>query len=400
MVNCSYCGGDIFDHDGHNNDYICMSCGTIVSSDDWVEVSTQVREAYRVWDELQRNPSLPTKKERKLSYVRQVHINERISAHIREDPDVPEEHFAIIQTYHEKLCSQSFWYSKAVNGGSTFKKKEIQQLLRFVEKAEHQRNCPDLTACKVTKELMSAIKDKSVKKKYECKGEFKYCRLYLEKWNSLVFKLSGYEHCPYTPEEAIKVGAEFMLFSNLWDELQPPSTADTRENWKWPDRKHFPCINYCMRLIHRYLDLPTSYDSCFPIPTTPSSLEKLAVYYKEMCKTLDKPFVAVTGSRKFERAPSKKNQNNTLDSYKFTKKRVISNVPTTPKNKCAKLSKDVPITAFFPTTNQHTSHNGSDSSFLENLLFGGGESNIDAESLSKIPDFIEAEIPQGTCNFA
>ncbi len=119
----------------------------------------------------------------------------------------------------------------------------------------------------------------------------------------LVSHLEGVNFKKYTPEDAFKLVNFMMKYSTLWDLWQPPSRkfelvyGPFNENepdrrgefvqYKFKARKHFPNINFSVRQIHKILGLHKDYDSHYPLPTTPSALAKLKVYWKEMCKAIN-----------------------------------------------------------------------------------------------------------------
>lgn len=113
----------------------------------------------------------------------------------------------------------------------------------------------------------------------------KYCKLYLERWNSLLETLAGIKLPVFSSTEAAKLGAEFLKYSNLWDEWQSPRYKETRENWKFKDRKHIPNINFIICQLNQKLGMK-HHNRCFPLPGK-SSLMKLKTYFDEMKNAIE-----------------------------------------------------------------------------------------------------------------
>ena len=212
-----------------------------------------VFENSNIWEMFEREEqepqieSPPIKKRKfgeKNSYKRRVHFMERFSQFFRKEPDLDFEDKKLIKKYHEKYLQVNPIYKSLVESGS-ITKKDIQNLLRFIDKKENSK---------------------------------KFCRLYLEKWVSIAYEICFVEIPHYTVEEYVKVGVELLKFSNLWDELYPPSIKTNKEEWYFPNRKHFPNINFAIQQIHNYLGLE-KYNKYFPIPTTNHSLKKLKYYW-------------------------------------------------------------------------------------------------------------------------
>jgi len=185
---------------------------------------------------------------------------ERLSAHCRREPEICEEDKQILFQYH-KLFIDKNWIYKERSETEKIGKKEIQQLLRFIDNNSN---------------LLPSIGGNQTNKKK--KG---FCLLYLEKWNSIVELLTGLEYPIYNEIELAKIGHLFMKFSNLWDKWQPPYDK-IKEKCKYKKRKHFPNINFIFQKIHNLLGIQ-HFNKYFPIPTTKSSLIKLNNYWYDMC---------------------------------------------------------------------------------------------------------------------
>jgi hypothetical protein len=240
------CGNDDisdFTYDDTGSFPVCTQCGFIQQSDnEFCGLADIIRSIEnRIFDG----------KVYKGTYQRKVHLTERFREHNRDDPDILPEDLSKIYKQHEYLRSSDYFYGWIANSNE-FGKKEIQRLLRSVDRQE---------------------------------GTKKYSRLYLERWNSLCDALEGVRKPVYTLIQASKVGVLFMMFSNLWDEWQNPRDRETRESWRFKDRKHIPNMNFLLCRIHDMLDIGY-HNKCFPIPTTRSSLNKIKRYYTEMLNEL------------------------------------------------------------------------------------------------------------------
>ena len=195
------------------------------------------------------------------TYNRIVHITERCSAHNMVEPTIPEEDMAVILKYHNQFL-RSWFYRQSFEylNGERFGKKEIQQLLRFVD-------------------AKGAIPVRSKKK---------FCRLYLEKWKSIACELveaSG-RHKPvwvYNDEQLAAVRAVAKRYSGIWDEWQNPHHKENRERWRYPSRKHFPNLNFALNQIHDMLDMSMMNED-FPLPAT---WTKLLPYWNDLSVAYD-----------------------------------------------------------------------------------------------------------------
>lgn len=197
-------------------------------------------------------------------YKRIVHITERCSAHNMVEPTIPMEDCKVIFQYHPELLDLDLEYRAHYWSyrGKAFVKKDIQRLLRFID--SHDGVHPHYHPTK------------------------KFCRLYLEKWKSISYQLvslSGRKkqvHL-YSPDELAQVRAIAKRLSNTWDRMQNPAyrTKEERQaNWVFPERKHFPNINFVMQQIHKVLGLEHMNED-FPLPAT---WRKLLKYWVPLCK--------------------------------------------------------------------------------------------------------------------
>ena len=197
------------------------------------------------------------------TYSRIVHFTERISAHCRRDPEIPEHHLNTIRQVHLQRKARDWFYRQLFKQGLV-NKAEIQKLLRLVDKRQ------------------------------ESKVERVYCKLYLERWESLIADLEGVKRPTFTDLQAAQVGELMIRFSVLWDSWQPPAVRDAeekRQRWRYPHHKHFPNINYAFRQALNILNLH-QFDSAFPVPRT--SLPQLNRFWRHICQTLHIPFCQVT----------------------------------------------------------------------------------------------------------
>lgn len=211
---------------------------------------------------------------------------------VRKEPVVPEEDQELIKFYHEQLLEHDIIYRKFTEA-KRLTKREVQFLLRFVDAAENLSNPNPQTY----RELAFAIRNKRKKDKYQhlfkleeepTTKKKKYCRLYLERWNSIVEFLIGIEYPTYTGFDVPKVGDLLRKYSNLWDEWQSPAYKDEKiTKWKYPDRFHIPNLNFMFNQIHEMLGLQ-KHNKYFPLPTTKTSVKKLRKYWQEMTSHLMK----------------------------------------------------------------------------------------------------------------
>jgi len=203
------------------------------------------------------NPT--TSKPFKASYKRMVHITERISAHNRREPKILRCFLDQIRKYHQILRSRNPIYDELARTGR-LGKKDIQTLLRFVDSQQ------------------------GPEKRF-------FCHLYLERWESIVEEIEGTQREVFRADEMAKVALLMMRFSDIWDQWQPVKDCETKESWKFKDRKHFPNINYGFRQALHLLDLH-KYDDAFPVPVT--SLPRLHYYWEKICEALNIEFCVVT----------------------------------------------------------------------------------------------------------
>lgn len=218
-----------------------MECGIVLDNQNiWLLFEEKEKEEQEIPSNIPRKRKFGEKN----TYKRRVHFMERFSQFFGKEPDLDYEDKKIIKKYHDEYLKLNPFYKALVESGS-ISKKDIQKLLRFIDRKENSK---------------------------------KFCRLYLEKWVSIAFEICWVRIPHYTDEEYVKVGLELLKFSNLWDELYPPSIKINKEEWYFPNRKHFPNINFAIQQIHNYLGLE-KYNKYFPIPTTNHSLKKLKYYW-------------------------------------------------------------------------------------------------------------------------
>lgn len=221
QYSCIHCGSvDLLDNntvDSYCLDagWVCCGCGHVLDGNQ-VEPVRQVASEESI-------QSKSRKKTYKNSYMCWVHLVERVSAHIREDPKVDSTDMDTILHWHEKLFQANPFYRQLILCGRAGKT-EIQQLLRFVDKKE---------------------------------GTKYYCRKYLERWNSLVAFVFKISLPTYTDKEAAHVLGLFNKFSQLWDTWQPKDEHGQliKEKAYFPNRDHFPNLNYAFQQIHNILDI-------------------------------------------------------------------------------------------------------------------------------------------------
>jgi hypothetical protein len=258
--------------DTQSNDIICTSCGAVQPMDVNDVYNLAQRYASNYAND---NTGLPSFKD---SYVRFVHFVERCSAHDREDPlEVEGDDMDLIREKHVEFMEKSYFYKLRAEQG-LLDKKDIQQLLRFIDGTK-PRGKKWRAVAKSSKEKLKIKKEKPKPKKYS--------RTYLEKWNSLVNELTGKELEAYSDLEVVRVTDLLNKFSDLWDEWQPPRDKKDRNTWKYKNRKHFPNLDFAFQQVHNMLGL-SKYNKHFPMPTTPAAMKKLKLYWRDMCETLVK----------------------------------------------------------------------------------------------------------------
>lgn len=249
MYSCQQCSNnDIrnFQYFPNEDWYVCMECGL---------VCTDLCDA-QVVEEYCKLVVPQGKKPFQNSFNRRVHIMERISATQRKDPEICQEDALQLQIYHELYQERDYFYRERAKA-KCLNKKDIQKLLRFVDKLEKEN------------------------------GK-KWCKLYLEKWNSILEILEGIQLPTYSYEEIARIVSLLLRFSNLWDIWQPPTDRETRERWKYKDRKHFINYNFAFQKMHKLLNIKGK-NMLYPKPTTIASLKKLEKYWQDMCMELGLP---------------------------------------------------------------------------------------------------------------
>jgi hypothetical protein len=180
------------------------------------------------------------------TYNRNAHFNERLSQHLCREPEIPEEHLALIKVWCEKMDKDSLWYSRRIH--KKLKKEDIRRLLRLIDKKRKEKP--------------------------------KFTSLYLEKWKSIRADIYGDEAPVLKWENVIKILSILSRFSAKWKEIQTDSQGP-----RFPNRIHFPNINYIILEIARYEDIKLPVEE-FPPPKTAKCREKLKKYFLELCKEL------------------------------------------------------------------------------------------------------------------
>ncbi len=74
----------------------------------------------------------------KNTYLRSVHLTERFREHNRSEPDIPEADLSIIYAAHKDLCTHD-WFYRECSETQNFNKKNVQRLLRFVDKRQGEK---------------------------------------------------------------------------------------------------------------------------------------------------------------------------------------------------------------------------------------------------------------------
>lgn len=191
---CSCGEGDLSKLQYHSNtgEYTCTSCGLVhseLSIDGLVHIG---RFQPLTEEQMATEPANFRAKQFKESYQRRVHLHERFSAHNRREPRICKTDMVTIKNHHHILVAKNWFYQRLFETGQATKR-EIQTLLRFVDAKE--------------------VKAGRTKR---------FCKKYLERWNSLLEQLGGIKLPPFTSYEAARLGAEFLRLSNLWDQYVIP----------------------------------------------------------------------------------------------------------------------------------------------------------------------------------
>lgn len=159
------------------------------------------------------------------TYSRRVHFIERVSAHLRNTPDIVAAHLETLHTYHHKLLENNCMY-KIMFEQQRAGKKEVQILLRHIDKALQPKNSetsvphvPEFSKC-----ACEGVVEETMDGYFTCRNCGKkyfesLCRLYLEKWNEIVSLLGDINYPVYKDYELAMIGCKFMMFSNLWVSL-------------------------------------------------------------------------------------------------------------------------------------------------------------------------------------
>lgn len=114
-----------FAYDNDSSDPICTKCGLVQQDNvfDFDDILDYIK-----------NNSFPGRAY-KGTYQRKVHLTERLREHNREEPQIPEMDILKITEQHQLLISTNYFYRKLATTNQ-YGKKEIQKLLRSIDKKE------------------------------------------------------------------------------------------------------------------------------------------------------------------------------------------------------------------------------------------------------------------------
>lgn len=223
----------------HDGVHVCKDCANCVDEGDfeYTEISVEKEKSVLYHDEFAG------------TYKRIAHLNERLSQGVLMEPEIPQSDMDLIREEFESLGRQ--YFKKQRFDCNAITKKDIQDTLRSLDN----------------------------------KNKTNFTVKYLEKWKSIIFNLTGEFPQIWTETEINKIGSMFLMFSDKWNEWQPPKSKYNRDNWRFPERKHFPNFNF---IIRKCADLQgIEYDpNDWPIPTTSRCVDRLNFYFEEMCKEL------------------------------------------------------------------------------------------------------------------
>lgn len=263
---CSNCGEDDYSKfincDGTNDEHstVCTSCGCVQVG--WSNFDYSNCGAKRTEED---SDNVLGRKAPRFSgrYARRVHFVERLSAHNRKEPAIPDHILQLISSYQQQYLQHAPFHRYRTEQ-KCLGKRDIQNLLRFIDRQEK-------------------------KKLKEGEKPPKICKLYLERWVSIVVFLNDQEIPEYTPEQANELGPIFEQLSGIWDRWQPPykDKEERADYYKFKNRKHFPNFNFVFQKLHEHLGMP-HYNKYFPKPTTKGALKRLNKYWEELRKEYDK----------------------------------------------------------------------------------------------------------------
>lgn len=236
---CSNCGdnnlNNLVDEDGC---YVCVQCGFVLAAYPMVPEHPDVvaQRSTRVFRRGDRN-----------TYLRKAHIVERLNLAMCREPRIPNDRCALIYR---------FWRGSGADLPQS--KADVRQLLRSLDKKRVDTTFP-------------------------------YCQKYLEKWKSIRKFIYELEGVPLNDVPSIdvlcRIGTVFDRMSKVWSTWQPRNKP--REQWKFPERKHFPSFNLVIVRIHQLLDLPYD-ENDWPLPGV-ECIKKVTKYIDAMFIELDLP---------------------------------------------------------------------------------------------------------------
>jgi len=288
LPKCPVCGAknrfsavdnnDVVDNDKDvftNDQFVCHECGSISFGEDllWEKCECKISK-HENYIRTRRN-----------TYDREAHLNERIRQHCIKEPNISRHDMAIIRDFwsidwkRTIICNSDFLeYAKSL------RKENIQAFLRALDEK---------------------LNPTTGRRKPYQKA---FCAKYLEKWKRLKKEFVSielgnveYKIQTWSPEEINRVVDVFLKFSMVWNILQPPQMKyKKKENWLFPDRKHFPNFNFmirkCCEIIGLYFD---PFD--WPIPKSSKCINNLNLYFSVMCKVLGYKELAGPSQQKLEK---------------------------------------------------------------------------------------------------
>ena len=274
-MSCSNCLDidTVWLYDSHTDSYTCNTCGLCYERDLPPDPSNSFDTLAGVGQLLCRSDKqIITNSRFKNTYRRSAHLNERFCSSLCKDPIHPDAMETIRDRFLEFKEKDYFFRLRTENGRCT--KGDVKKILRSLEKGKNKKQFKRI--------------DKS-KQEYWSSS---WTTTFLERFKSIGVFLTGKESYPmYTYHNVGKVGTYLTKFSFLWDHWQPTSTRDSRENWKFKNRKHIPNLNFLFQRIHELLGPEYSkYNREFPIPSNPVAVKRLWAYWREMCKAANVPF--------------------------------------------------------------------------------------------------------------
>jgi hypothetical protein len=253
---------------------ICLRCGTVQRSDGG-NCLPPVPGRKRDRDEgaaAEQQRAGQQQREFKGSYHRRAHFMERFSAACCREPTIPDGDQQLIREAYQRYCDSNYWL-RLRRTKRYITKRDIQQSLRLVDRdlarraqlvqqevddarrlAEEHPEWLDDDA----RVNMQRLQDEATAM---LNGDLKrrFASRYLEKWKSVKAMLLDVELPRMEAEQLCRVGARLMAYSSLWDLFQPPAHKDDRSVWKFPERKHFPNINF---MVCNIMDELTAEDAC------------------------------------------------------------------------------------------------------------------------------------------